>query len=186
MSKKILLPISIIGSIILVGFIGWSFYQEIGTGSEDASLTEDVINEKTDSKSKTDVREGVNPFGDVVSKNGLTRKIVLEYIHYMSHQKVDAYAKWGFFEMTEERINWLHDAVSKNNNKIGLTKAELAIIDRWAEGDFTNIVYDHNLVHKEASSERVAVDGGVATGVLSSEEEQAYIENTTEMDEIRN
>lgn len=187
MVKKIMVPIIIIGLIALIGFIGWSFYLEIGTNKPVEALLEDeTTEEEKDTNSKPTVRKGVNPFGDVISKKGLDRKIVLEYIHYMSHQKVDAKAKWGFFEMTEERINWLHDAVQKYNNQIGLTKAEVAILDRWAKGDFSNIIYDHNLVHKVVSSEGIAVEGGRATGVLSEKEEKAYIENTTEMDEVRN
>lgn len=38
-----------------------------------------------------------------------------DYIHGMKHQKVIAEAKWFFYEITSERIDWLLDTVEQKD-----------------------------------------------------------------------
>ncbi|MEQ2468014.1 DUF6241 domain-containing protein [Niallia sp. CLA-SR-H024] len=89
----------------------------------------------------------------------------------MTHQKVRADEKWGAVQMTAERIDMLYNIVkySTYENKDTL----LGILSKWKAGDFRTADEDHNALWR-------LQDGtiGKATGILSEEEEQEFIEKT--------
>ncbi|SEI02510.1 hypothetical protein SAMN05192559_107210 [Halobacillus karajensis] len=87
----------------------------------------------------------------------------------MSHQKVRAAEKWGFYEMTDERINWLRSAVQTNNDLMD-AKLYKEILNKWSKRDFTTIDVDHNRWRLERGTV------GKANGVLTPEEEKEFIE----------
>lgn len=95
----------------------------------------------------------------------------------MSHQKVKAEDKWGFFEMTEERINWLRESLEQEAIMSHLTDADvyLDILNRWHEGDFSEVDQDHNAIWRLQGGSI-----GKATGILSEEKEEHYIKNKSE------
>lgn len=108
-----------------------------------------------------------NPFDR--QNSDLTDDEILKYIHGMSHQKVIAKEKWIHYEMTSERIQFLISVVKSGSYENG--ELYLDILNRWAEGDFSRADKDHNAIWN--------VQGGTigeATGVMSPEEEQQYLE----------
>lgn len=117
-------------------------------------------------------KEGKNPFGQVKSMEELTDRDYREYIHGMSHQKIKADQKWGFYQINDERVQWLLDGLvleGKQKELSGYTVYK-DILERWLAGDFSKADDDHNAIW--------TMQGGTigrATGVLSPEEEQAYI-----------
>ncbi len=87
-----------------------------------------------------------NPFGNKIEPQEIEEINVLNYIHWMSHQKVQAGNKWGFYEITDERIDWLLDALDQTGHTILNNEDYKEILTRWKNDDFTNIVDDHNYV----------------------------------------
>jgi len=95
--------------------------------------------------------------------------VILGYIHRMSHQKVRAEEKWGFYLITDERIEWLLDAVKQNKDHLMYGDEYLEILTRWSESDFSKVVEEHNWVWK--------IQGGTdekekATGILSEKKNE--------------
>lgn len=114
--------------------------------------------------------KGLNPFGEKVELNALTDDDYREYIHGMSHQKVVAEKKWGFYEIHPERIKWLLKGLDEGNQLNSADKYK-EILERWQDKDFSQVDKDHNIIWN--------LQGGTvgkATGILEQEEEQAYIE----------
>lgn len=112
----------------------------------------------------------VNPFGEATRVAELTSSHYNKYIHGMSHQKVEADEKWGFYEMTEERIKWLLNALDEID--VNHEETYRDILERWSKGDFSQVASDHNQIWR--------LQGGTigrATGKLSAEEEQEYLES---------
>ncbi|WP_087973481.1 DUF6241 domain-containing protein [Oceanobacillus rekensis] len=127
-------------------------------------------------------REGQvpNPFGDVISQEELEEETFLKYIHYMSHQKVKAEQKSFFYEITDERIDWLIDAAQLSS----FDDSYMELLQRWDNGDFSEVVNDHNSVYQKSGME--SSERGEATDTLSPEEEQDYIENRIDLSETKN
>lgn len=112
--------------------------------------------------------EGLNPFGEQTKSSELTSSEYNEYIHGMSHQKIKAEKKWGFYEIHPERIKWLLDGLEKVEIENEDTYRE--ILQKWNDGDFASIDQDHNTIW--------GIQGGTvgkATGILSVKEEREYI-----------
>lgn len=106
--------------------------------------------------------------GVEVSAAGWDERKVQNMIHQMTHQKVEADQKWSSIEMTDERVNTLLSVVEENDYDHGDVYKE--ILTRWAKGDFSQIVEDHNTIWS-------LQDGNVgkATGKLSASQEQRFI-----------
>ncbi|QGS67873.1 hypothetical protein CV093_01335 [Oceanobacillus sp. 143] len=102
--------------------------------------------------------------------NELTAALYNEYIHGMSHQKVRADKKWGFYEIHLERIKWLLEGLDVVSIENGSTYRN--ILQRWDKGDFSKVDKDHNAIWKIQKG-----TVGKATGILSLEEEQKYIDS---------
>lgn len=95
---------------------------------------------------------------------------VIDVMHHMTHQKVKADEKWGAKPMIPETINEIFDVVSKSD----FTRKEelLAILERWKNGDFSQVDDDHNYFWS-------LQDGtiGKAYGIMNEEEERRFILN---------
>lgn len=182
--KKILWSVVSV-AIIIVGTIGVVIYMDNIKPSEAENSENEKTNEPTnisqkiekENKAESKHRENIDPFKQQYRPEELTDKHFQDFIHKMSHQKVEAEDKWGFFEITDERIDWLLEALEHDDVKRTLTDADvyLDILNRWHDHDFSQVDKDHNAIWR-------LQDGtiGKATGILSEEEEQAYIENTSE------
>jgi len=126
------------------------------------NITQKELNEMKD--------QGLNQFGDSQSVTELTEGNFNNYIHGMSHQKVKASKKWSFYEITDNRIKWLLNSLDVI--EVEHENTYRRILTKWNKGDFSKIDEDHNGIW-------AIQDGtvGKATGILTPEEEKAYIQN---------
>ncbi len=163
----------LIGVVVYFGVV---VYQD--TSNKDTPAKEESIEQNQDDKQVTELSEEkfatndnneLNPFGDSKTQEQLANSDYQEYIHQMSHQKVEADEKWGFYLITEERITWLLTGLEQVN--LGENEAVYQpILERWNNGDFSHSAKDHNTVWR--------MQGGTigkATGVLSESAEEAFI-----------
>jgi Family of unknown function (DUF6241) len=179
MSKK--LVFGILGSVLLLTGLG--VYIAVGSldrpnegvsSSETASESEDgegseaVTGEEGDGGESPDVAGSINPFEAKV-KTPLSENLVQQYIHAMSHQKVQAKEKWSFFKITDERIDFLFNQLEIN--KYEHENLYESILKSWKEGDFSEADIHHNRVWKLQEGTI-----GEATGVLSPEAEETYLQ----------
>lgn len=90
-------------------------------------------------------------------------------VHRMTHQKVAADEKDGATEMTPERIDQLLKTLDEADYVY--KDVYLGILNEWDKGNFENAVEAHNEILS-------LQDGtvGVATRLLTPEEEQEFIE----------
>ncbi|MGE6598025.1 PRK06770 family protein [Bacillus proteolyticus] len=95
---------------------------------------------------------------------------VIKAMHSMTHQKVVAEQKWGAIPMTKLHAETVRDIL--NNTNFEKKEELLAIADRWANGDFSQIVEDHNYFWTEQEGSI-----GKATGMMDSTEEQTFVLN---------
>jgi Family of unknown function (DUF6241) len=156
-------------SVLLVTGIG--VYIALGTLESNpfTKVGSNVSTEGVETNSAGNVNRDENPFGEKV-KTPLSEKLILQYIHAMSHQKVKAEEKWSFFEISDERIDYLLAQLEVNKYNHESTYKE--ILSRWKDGNFSEAVSDHNTIWR-------IQDGnvGIATDLLSSKEEKAYLES---------
>ncbi|MEC0017437.1 PRK06770 family protein [Bacillus anthracis] len=95
---------------------------------------------------------------------------VIKAMHSMTHQKVVAEQKWGAIPMTKLHAEAVVDILNNTNFE---KKAELlAIAERWANGDFSKIVEDHNYFWSEQEG-----NIGKATGTMNSTDEEFFVLN---------
>jgi len=128
----------------------------------------------TNKKEKTST---LDPFNQKYKQEELTDTHFRNYLHKMSHQKVIAEDKWGFYKITDERIAWLLESLETDDVKKRLTDGDiyLDILTRWEKSDFSQVDEDHNVIWR--------LQGGTvgkATGIFTEEEEETYIKNNTE------
>lgn len=117
----------------------------------------------------------VNPFHEEYQQEELRDRHYQDYIHKMSHQKVIADTKWGFYKITDQRIDWLLESLDVTYDFLNEGKIYKEILTKWKNGDFSKVDQDHNTIWTLQGGSI-----GEATGILSAEEEKEYIENTRE------
>ncbi|PAL05751.1 DUF6241 domain-containing protein [Peribacillus simplex] len=97
------------------------------------------------------------------------REDVMKTMHSMTHQKVVSKEKWYNLEMNSENINALYNFI--DDSEIIDYKSELLrIVGKWKEGNFDDIVEEHNYLWGEQNG-----NVGKATGVLTPEEEAQFV-----------
>lgn len=94
---------------------------------------------------------------------------ITDILHNMTHQKVRSEEKWKFVQMTEVNLLAVKEVLQENpefNQNIDL----LAIVTKWLNNEFGNIVAEHNTIWemKEGTV-------GKAYGILSPSEEATLI-----------
>ncbi|BCB05737.1 DUF6241 domain-containing protein [Bacillus sp. KH172YL63] len=162
----------ILGSVLLLTAMG--VYVAVGSldkGSVDEGTdqTETVSTAGVETTPSPQTGKDGNPFGEKV-KTPLTETVMRQYIHAMSHQKVKAKEKWSFFEITDERIDYLLNQLDINNYKNETTYRD--ILTSWKEEDFSGVVGDHNTIWRMQDG-----NVGKATAKLNATEERKYIES---------
>jgi hypothetical protein len=173
MSKK--LVFGILGSVLLLTGLG--VYIMVGSLNETSKGvgSSETTSETSEGAGTVSVKKGAgdeaglrNPFEENV-KTPLSENLMQQYIHAMSHQKVQAKEKWSFFKITDERIDFLLNQLEVNNYKHDRLYRE--ILTSWKKGDFSDAAGQHNTVWE-------LQDGsiGEASGVLSPEAEEAYLQ----------
>lgn len=172
--RKFIIGLFAVG-IVFLGGIGTYLFIEFQKDTEYFHKQKEEAEEETEEEVEKPVelsqdKTGNNPFGDDVTQEELTDEHFQEYIHGMSHQKVRAEEKWSFYELTPERVEWLHEALEVAD--VEHKDVYQTILSKWVEGDFSTAYKDHNAIWE--------LQGGTigkATGLLSAEEEQAYLES---------
>ncbi|MED3660551.1 DUF6241 domain-containing protein [Ureibacillus sp. FSL K6-8385] len=103
----------------------------------------------------------------------MPEEVFMQTMHEMTHQKVKADTKWGFTPMTEEQIDKMLTILEYNDYEHEEFYREA--LTAWKNGDFSNAVKVHNKIWKWQGGTI-----GKATGLLSREEEEEYLEHQTE------
>lgn len=116
-----------------------------------------------------------NPFNEEHKQEELTDRHYQDYLHQMSHQKVVADTKWGFYLITDERMDWLLESLEITYDSLNEGKIYRNILSKWKNGDFSTVDQDHNVIWRLQGGSI-----GEATGILSADEEKEYIQNTRE------
>jgi len=168
MNKKIVLAFSVAVVILCV----WMFNVFIDIGSTEEEQEVDYSDMEVVETSTQNT--GSNPFSDDISQEEMNDAYFQKYIHGMSHQKVEAPQKWSFYELTQERVEWLLVALDGSmevKNKYEYKQ----ILSKWYHGDFSTVDEDHNLVWEMQNG-----NIGKASGILSVEEEQEFIDSVEE------
>ncbi|MEN2467053.1 DUF6241 domain-containing protein [Ornithinibacillus sp. FSL M8-0202] len=165
-------------AISILGYFGFLILSDVKEASTDKNETnvsesledirESVGGTITEEQAASYEEQGLNPFGQRKTADQLTDADYQEYIHGMSHQKVKAEQKWGFYQITPERIQWLLEGLDQTELKH--EEIYRTILEKWAKGDFTTADVDHNTIWELQGG-----NIGRATGVLTPEEEEAYI-----------
>jgi len=163
---------SVIVVAISLGFLGYILVDMMNqkATSTSSQKVEEEVQESTNASEAVskEVIMNNNPFGS--ENSTLSEEDILNYMHGMSHQKVIADEKWLHYEMTNERILFLINVIE--NGQYEHEEVVMDILTRWKEGDFSQADKDHNAIW--------SIQGGTigkATGVMSSEQEQQYIED---------
>ena len=160
--KGLLMGLSIV-AVLGVIIVGVLIYQVTSNGSEKtvadtrSSLDTEV---KNDAELEKEITEGIYiP----------TEKEFQWIVHRMTHQKVAADEKDGATEMTPERIDQLLKTLDEADYVY--KDVYLGILNEWDKGNFENAVEAHNEI---LSLQNGTI--GVATRLLTLEEEQEFIE----------
>ncbi|MBL4950920.1 DUF6241 domain-containing protein [Neobacillus sp. OS1-32] len=176
--KKLLL-LSAIVLVVLVGGI-FGFYKLLDktspsapkkpvTQTEKKAETVSVtVDEEELDKQQTEKIGGVQYKIDL-DKNS-SQNEVIDIMHKMTHQKVKAEEKWGAVPMIPDTINQVYEIV--RNSDFDIKDDLLAILEKWKNGQFSEVVEDHNYFWRYQ-------DGtiGKAYGKLDSVEEKEFIAN---------
>jgi hypothetical protein len=172
MSKK--LVAGILGSVLLITVIG--VYLAFGNLDQPSERIDSIDNTAGSSEMMKDegqqststAQVNHNPFEKSV-KTPLKETYIQQYIHAMSHQKVEANEKWSFFKITDERIDFLLGQLDVNKYKNeGIYKD---ILLSWKEGDFSNAASQHNRIWRMQEGTI-----GKASGLLSPKEEEVFLQ----------
>lgn len=159
------------GLFIIAGFGVFSYWTNAtpSSGGTDRVLKQAEEAEASVKDGGLDIQ--INENVEQVFPSDLKEFEVQSAIHHMSHQKVEAEKKWGAILITEERVKRLYDVVVANQNEYKYANTYIRILERWLEGDFSQAVSDHNTIWE-------LQDGNVgkATGLLSTKEEEKFIE----------
>ncbi|MBG9589535.1 DUF6241 domain-containing protein [Cytobacillus firmus] len=161
--KKILLIT--VGSLAIVGAIAYYTYHSM---SKESVAIKETTSENDGGKIIEIKETNVEPIEEEFPTD-MTEYAVQNAIHGMSHQKVRADDKWGFIPLTTERVTRLKAVVEANEyEEEGLY---LDILNRWSKNDFSQVDQDHNAIWDLQNGTI-----GKATGILSADEEKAFIE----------
>ncbi|WP_148955124.1 DUF6241 domain-containing protein [Bacillus sp. P14.5] len=168
-SKKTALFILI---FLLLGTVSagsiYTYFSEQGNRemTNDANTQGDAAEEYTEEETQNETSTE-NPFGEPFL-SPIDETVMQQYIHAMSHQKVEAKQKWSFYEMTDERILYLLGELDKGDYEHEHVYRDILV--KWQEGNFSEVDHDHNEVWSLQGG-----TVGAAKGILAPQEEEAYL-----------
>lgn len=171
--KKTLITLGIIVGVIALA-VGFSYLN-------------DYLNQPTEQEieeaQKQIEKEFLTPESDIPEEHKLdlieffpddmTEHVMRGVIHAMSHQKVKAEQKWSVHLITKQRVERLLEIAKMNQENKTYERAQLyvEILSRWAEGDFSQAIEDHNSIWQLQNG-----NVGKAYALLSPVEEKQYLE----------
>ncbi|PFG15011.1 DUF6241 domain-containing protein [Bacillus sp. es.036] len=96
----------------------------------------------------------------------------MNYIHGMTHQKVQAEEKWSLYEMNDKNISNLLNTLEKIKDQQTYEHYDFyyETLIQWKKGNFENAVDVHNKIWRWSGGST-----GKATRLLTDEEEQEFI-----------
>lgn len=116
--------------------------------------------------------ETLTPKEEMPKYEAMSEDELMNEVHGMTHQKVEAEQKWGSSEITRDKVETLFAEVKKKQFKDSEKKSILlGILEPWTKGDFSNAVDDHNSIWNFKNGNL-----GEAERLLTPVEEQEYIE----------
>lgn len=151
----------IAGTVVVFGAFGnlvWSMIDQNGHAQENTEISRDLDTIKTYSADS------------MVKTATWDQDKILRIMNEMTHQKVVADEKWGAIQMTKKRIDTLIAVVENNKQDYEQAYVLLEILHRWKDGDFSQIVQDHNTIWDLQDGTK-----GKATDVMSKAEEAEFI-----------
>lgn len=166
--------------VVLVGivlFFGSSVYTDLNKWTENKRAANEQNNEalfygrKELSIEKVEENKHesyINPFGDVNLEDDIEERALRFYLYYMTNQKVDAPNNEGFYEITDERINFLLEVLDHKIYRYESIYRD--ILMRWKNHDYTSILEEHYKILMLLDKK-----DGRATRTLTSEEEQLLL-----------
>ena len=159
--NRLLIGVSIVGvlGVIVVGVL---IYQAMTSDWKEKAGTDTSLDTEIENEAELEAKitEGIYV---------PTEREFQWIVHRMTHQKVVADIKDGSTEMTPERIDELLKTIDETDYVH--EDVYIRILDEWNEGNFENAVEAHNEI---LSLQNGTI--GVATQLLTPEEEQEFIE----------
>ena len=176
MKKIILITVSSIAITLVIGVVAFFTYKSL---SKDSVQIKETTSQNVEDGEK--VIEIIETEAEPVEEEfpmDMSEEAIKDAIHGMSHQKVQAEEKWGFIPLTAERVNRLKAIVEQNKDMYEYASIYLDILNRWSNNDFSQVDNDHNEIWDLQNGTI-----GKATGILSAEEEKAFIEEHFEIEQ---
>ncbi|WP_341961889.1 DUF6241 domain-containing protein [Planococcus maritimus] len=160
--------IMLVGLGILAGAGFWGYKSLTATDEQQISKAAEEADDKLEQGENT-----VAPTSDEdVETVGLSEGEFQVKLHQMTHQKIKATEKRGAIQMTEARIEEMQKILYANKDAYKNYDFYERSLAAWKEGDFSNAVSVHNTIWEWHNG-----TVGRATGLLSAEEEAAYVES---------
>ena len=171
-----ILLVILISVFLILGTSIYKDIKEVKEYSDSAKVYEDTndieFKKKELSLDKNKDASYVNPFGDVHRPDAIDERTLRFYIYYMTNQKVDAPNDEGYYQISNERINFLLEVLDHKIYTFETTYRD--ILTRWKNNDYSLILEDHYEVLRLLNKK-----DGRATRLLTTQEEQALLENST-------
>lgn len=167
--KKLTMAGSIIG--ILACVVGVYFYFSNDSGLKFNLKKNDPVTTK---EAQTKIEKGFEaPVSSKVSAEyeTMSEEKLIQEVHNMTHQKVEADKKWGASEITADKVQKLYEVIqTKDFKKSSHKQMLLDILEPWTRQDFSNSVSAHNQIWSYQNG-----NIGKATRLLTPQEELEYI-----------
>lgn len=161
------LLIVMIGAVYFVINKGNLFGTSMATGHV-------TVNKTGEAAAKTEMKkefETSTPKGKMPDYENMSDNQLIQEVHGMTHQKVQAEQKWGSSQITKDKVLKLYGVVKNKDFKDQNAKdILLEILKPWTRGDFSNAVAAHNQIWEYQKGTI-----GKATRLLTASEEKAYI-----------
>jgi Family of unknown function (DUF6241) len=169
------LVISITSMVVLILGLTYWFISDLDWSLKEKAEEAKAISEETGSS--VDPERYVDNGEESITSDGIpSENKFQDYIHGMTHQKVVAEDKWGIYQISEERIDNMLEVLDKVKGTAEEYKYQdfyVEALTEWDKGNFNNAVDVHNHIWN--------LNGGTigkAERLMTTEEEQAYIEKT--------
>ena len=181
--KKILIIASIVlGLVVAFGYGTYKILDNIENYQEenqDNEATAAAPEEHKDEKSpyateREEYEEQTKNIGGQIFEleltDATTEAEIIDVMHKMTHQKVKAEDKWGAIPMSGHTVSQVLEFLNKSEftSRMDL----IAIAEKWKEGDFQTVDYDHNYFWGWQGG-----TVGKAYGIMSPAEEEEFIMN---------
>ncbi|NWQ39542.1 hypothetical protein MLOOGBEN_02370 [Bacillus sp. EB106-08-02-XG196] len=169
--KKLTMVGSIIG--ILACMVGVYFYLGNDSGLKFNLKKNDPVTAK---EAQTKIEKGFEApvSGKIMAEyETMSEEELIQEVHNMTHQKVEADKKWGASEITADKVKKIYEVIKNKDFKKSSNKQMLLdILEPWTRQDFSNAVSAHNRIWAYQKG-----NIGKATRLLTPQEELEYIED---------